>query len=231
MLRAVLFFISIVAIFFGTFVNAQTYSQSFVAGTTYGVTSPQYTGWASFRNSLPDAAVTKITVSGSLDTIGRSCTDASVAQQIADALRTRTYNAFSCDGFTWRTASCSEAPGTPNDIELSVGAAGGCGCETVGYVLSPAILNEYWGGVNSSICGSNVTQTMTVAVISAAPEIEISSSAGAVIADAGIDAQGIEPTGTAKTVIYTVNNSGTDTLNLTSSPSVINLVQGDSKKM
>ena len=48
------------------------------------------------------------------------------------------------------------------------------------------------------------------------PEIAISSSEGGAVADDNIDLHGAEPAGTAKTVTYTITNSGSDTLNLTS---------------
>ncbi|MGB0798880.1 MAG: choice-of-anchor D domain-containing protein, partial [Planktomarina sp.] len=49
------------------------------------------------------------------------------------------------------------------------------------------------------------------------PEIGISSSEGGGVADGGTDAQGSEPAGTAKTVTYTITNTGTTALTLTGS--------------
>ncbi len=51
------------------------------------------------------------------------------------------------------------------------------------------------------------------------PEIAVSSSEGGTVADAGSDAQGSEPAGTAKTVTYTVSNTGTDDLTLATASS------------
>ena len=45
-------------------------------------------------------------------------------------------------------------------------------------------------------------------------EIDVSSSEGGAVADGGTDAQGTEPAGTAKTVTYTVNNTGLSNLTL-----------------
>ena len=52
------------------------------------------------------------------------------------------------------------------------------------------------------------------------PEIDISSSEGGAVTDGGTDAQGTEPAGTAKTVTYTIENEGTDTLELTGVPAI-----------
>ncbi|MDJ1009658.1 MAG: Ig-like domain-containing protein [Paracoccaceae bacterium] len=57
---------------------------------------------------------------------------------------------------------------------------------------------------------------------SVAPEISIASSESGDVSDGGTDPQGTEPSGVAKTVTYTVTNSGTDTLTLGGTPSVAN---------
>ncbi|MEM8651481.1 MAG: choice-of-anchor D domain-containing protein, partial [Pseudomonadota bacterium] len=56
------------------------------------------------------------------------------------------------------------------------------------------------------------------------PEIDVSSSESGAVADGGTDAQGSEPAGVAKTVTYTINNTGTDTLTLSGTPTTSNPV-------
>lgn len=56
-----------------------------------------------------------------------------------------------------------------------------------------------------------------------APEIGVSSSEGGSISDGGTDAHSSAAFGTPRTVTYTINNSGTGTLTLPSSPTVGNL--------
>ena len=67
---------------------AQTYSETFTQFTVYSAGSSQFDNWATFRASLPMSGVNSITVSGSNDTVGRSCTDPVKAQTIADTMRT-----------------------------------------------------------------------------------------------------------------------------------------------
>ncbi|SMX22886.1 Ig-like domain-containing protein [Boseongicola aestuarii] len=62
-----------------------------------------------------------------------------------------------------------------------------------------------------------------VVTLPVAPEIEISASeSGGPVADGGSDPQGLEPSGVAKTVTYTVMNTGTNTLTLGGTPTVSN---------
>ncbi|MEM7215941.1 MAG: DUF1573 domain-containing protein, partial [Pseudomonadota bacterium] len=55
------------------------------------------------------------------------------------------------------------------------------------------------------------------------PEIDVSSSLNGAIADGGTDAQGAQIAGAAVTLTYTINNTGTDTLNITGTPTTANL--------
>ncbi len=150
-----------------------TYSEQFVQGAIYSAdpVSRQYDNWFSFRASLPDSGVTAITVKGSRDSVGRTCSDPVSAQQIADAMRagadvpSGTTLSLDCDGFTWNTGSCSIFPLTPNDLELNVGpSVSMCECTSnTHYTLRPGILNFNWGGIAGSTCVAP-TQTMTVVV-------------------------------------------------------------------
>ena len=58
-------------------------------------------------------------------------------------------------------------------------------------------------------------------------EIDVSSSEGGAVADGGTDAQGSEVAGTPKTVTYTIENEGTDTLELTGAPTASGLTNVD----
>ncbi len=141
------------------------YSHEFVNGVTYCPGDPQYDDWRSYRASLPTSGVTSITVSGSQDPVGRTCSDPAVAQQIVDAMRTQTTLTVECGGNIWRVNSgggCQTGCALPdNDLVLSVGG-GICGCGST-YVLRPGIGNENWGGITGSSCFSP-TQTMTVTI-------------------------------------------------------------------
>ena len=68
--------------------------------------------------------------------------------------------------------------------------------------------------------GGNLSLAEVQVFGSRSPEIDITSSESGAVADGDTDAQGTEPAGTAKTVTYTVDNTGTDTLTLTGTPTV-----------
>ena len=53
----------------------QTYSELFEQGVPYPSGSSQYDNWLSFRASLPTSGVASITLNGSRDTVGRTCSD------------------------------------------------------------------------------------------------------------------------------------------------------------
>lgn len=55
-----------------------------------------------------------------------------------------------------------------------------------------------------------------------APEIAIDSTESGSVLDGGTDGQGVETSGVAQTVTYTVTNTGTDTLTLAGTPTVSN---------
>jgi hypothetical protein len=159
-----------------------TYSHEFIGGTIYRTGSAQFEDWLSFRASLPDADVTSITVSGSLDPVGRTCSDPVKAQLIADAMflgASEVGNAtitqtLECDGFFWNTGACSIGFTNENNLELNVGPnIHMCFCELESginnnYTVRPGIadtsgVSSSWGGITGPTCEAP-TQTMTVTI-------------------------------------------------------------------
>ncbi len=135
--------------------NAQviTYSQSFTGGATSGIATPQGIAWTSFCASLPSSGCLGFTIKGSNDLVGISCTNAAIAQSIADAMRTNIFYSGSSDGQTW-----SVGFGCGGGVEIT--NTGTCSCNP-GYTVRPNIGNSNWGGINGATCGAP-TQTMTV---------------------------------------------------------------------
>ena len=159
-----------------TIVAAAQYSEQFISGHAYRAGETQYDNWISFRASLPTSGVNSITVRGSRDTTGRSCTDPVKAQQIADAMRAGTSKpgislSLSCDGFKWNTSSCSNTPFNEADLSLTVGPGSHpCDCSKSNYIIRPGIAGEYlplsssnWGGIAGPTC-SAPSQFMEVVV-------------------------------------------------------------------
>jgi hypothetical protein len=129
------------------------YIDHFPNGTILA-TAPQCTDWNGWRTALPTSRLLSLTMWGTEDNAGVSCTDPTTVQAIADALRTNTAGSWSCDGRTWRTGNCGSG------IELS--AMGSiCSCPDPGYIARPCINNNNWGGMSTDTCGAP-TQDMGV---------------------------------------------------------------------
>ena len=148
------------------------YSHEFENGVVYAEGTPQYDDWISFRASLPTQDVDSITLSGSRDPVGRTCTIPGAAQQIADALRDTgagmlpsetIFASVDCDGFLWRVIACDFVPNNvmlkPLDGDDNLSP---CSCEAE-YALGPGITDGDWGGIDGPIC-SAPSQTITVTV-------------------------------------------------------------------
>ncbi len=151
------------------------YSNQFVGGTTYCSGDPQFDDWLSFRAGLPAGGVFSITVSGSQDPTGITCSDPAAAQQLANAMRDSVTTSVSCAGNTWEINAglCLTGCATSeNALEISVNS-GNCGCSGP-YSVRPGIGNSNWGGIAGTSCGAQ-TQTMTVAVQANAPTIPTAS--------------------------------------------------------
>ncbi|HSQ67678.1 MAG TPA: hypothetical protein VLM85_30920 [Polyangiaceae bacterium] len=135
----------------GACASAITFSQSFTQNVT---ATTQCTAWNTFRSTLT-GTYSSITLSGSNDPTGRTCTGAT-ANTLCQALHNNTpVSAVSCGGYTWATGTCG------GGIELSADGTI-CVCSTPGYCTRPCInTNANWGGIATDTC-SAPTQTVTV---------------------------------------------------------------------
>ncbi len=137
--------------------GGSTFSQSFSAGVA---PTTQCTSWDAFRKSLSSTKVySKITVKGSLDAVGVSCSEPGIsgprADAICQALRTGTAIGMPCGSNSW---SVSVGCGGAGVISLVVNL-GGCACET-GFSIHPCSNSANWGGIGAT-CGAP-SQTLTV---------------------------------------------------------------------
>ncbi len=132
-----------------------SYSENFTAGTLSS-SSSQCTSWKDFTASLTEN-YSSITIRGSLDPDGVTCTGAS-ANTLCQALRSGQNSAIlSCDGMSW-IANGTYAGGelTSSSVPTNTGS-----CPTSGtYTVRPCINNKNWGGIGRT-CGSN-TQSLSV---------------------------------------------------------------------
>jgi hypothetical protein len=140
----------------GACTTAITFTDSFTTGVT---PSTQCTDWNTFRGKLT-GTYTSITMKGSKDMTGRTCSGAA-ANTLCQALHNgTTVGATSCGGYTWEIGiTCAAMGGSP--VELSADGTL-CACTSpTGYDVRPCIGNLNWGGINGVTC-SAPTQTMTV---------------------------------------------------------------------
>lgn len=118
-----------------------------------GDTCPQWNDW---RAALPTSGLTGMRMYGTFDVAGIECNDPSVAQGLADAIRTNsTYLGF-CDGHDWSV--CDRYTGEVWIDPPSL--CSGSNCPDPGYIYR-ACIGGYPvpGGVNSGTC-SNIPQMM-----------------------------------------------------------------------
>ncbi|MFH1319535.1 MAG: GEVED domain-containing protein [Bacteroidota bacterium] len=148
-------------------VTAQTitYSEMFTSGASYCPGDPQYDNWGIFRSQLDTNALafTKVTIKGTNDPAGLTCTDAAIVKQIAGSIKDGIGGDWTCNALSWHVGVGCSAGGcalVADAIEFNA-TGSDCSCDALGYVLRPCIGNSNWGGVNSTACGAP-TQTMTV---------------------------------------------------------------------
>ena len=100
-----------------------------------------------------------VTLSGTYDTTGITCSDPTVVAALANAIRTATNGEWTCGGHNW--THC----GTRYTGELWIdppSLCSGSNCPNPGYLLRPCCGHSNWGGVNTRTCSSIPTQTMTL---------------------------------------------------------------------
>ncbi|MEW5250955.1 choice-of-anchor D domain-containing protein [Microbulbifer discodermiae] len=118
---------------------------------------------------------------------------------------------------TLMTASASAASNVTIDSVSSMGSASVIPGGTTNFIVqytptAPGAFSFELSFVNND--GDENPYNFTVSGTAPGPEIEVTSSEGGALPDGGTDAQGNEPVGTAKTVTYTVSNTGTDDLTI-----------------
>ena len=148
---------------------------------------------------------------------------------IADITSINLYNRTDCclERGTNYHVFVSDVPFNSTTVAGSQAQPGVLDLFDAGTIASPTILSVNRTGrfVRVQISTTNAFSLAEVEVFGTrAPEINLSSSENAIVSDAGSDAQGIQPAGIAKIVTYTINNSGTVSLNITGTPTAANLI-------
>jgi PKD repeat protein len=137
--------------------NSQTvtFNEYFDYNTGYCDGDPQYDNWVSFRAGLDTSSLRfmKITMRGTYDMTGKSCTDKYAVRQICDALYNGYDATINCNGVNWTVGTgCSDYNcGNYSDyIELTLNQYT-CNCGP-SYTIRPGMTSPNWGGINTETC-------------------------------------------------------------------------------
>ena len=133
--------------------GARTYTGSFV--TNVSPPPSACTDWDTWRLGL-GTAYTRVTIRGTFNPVGVSCTSPAVVNALATALRTGTDFNMTCDGHAWSLCGSRYHGELWLDPPMT---CSGANCPT-GYIVRPC-QGSNWGGVNSLTCAAP-SQTMTV---------------------------------------------------------------------
>ncbi len=150
--------------FFCNRLNAQShiYSQTHFNGST---ATAQCAVWDAWRAALTPGLYLKCTMSGTNDPTGITCTDPTIVNQIAAAIKaangtpTGGYTSPVTNGHTWSV--CNRYNGETWIDMPGTTPCNGANCPSPGYIMRPCITNLNWGGVNTATCGAP-TQVMTI---------------------------------------------------------------------
>lgn len=147
-----------------------TYEAYFDYSTGYCPGDTQYDHWVNLITSLDTNSdkYLKMTMRGTYDMTGKTCSDKFAVRQIADALYQGYDASIPCDGAIWKVGTgCSDANcGNKSDyIELTLNQYT-CNCG-ISYTIRPGITSPNWGGINTETCqwgAQNANQYMMLDV-------------------------------------------------------------------
>ena len=117
--------------------------------------SAQCNSWNDFlNNQLVDGSYSSVTMSGTFDPTGVTCSDPAAATQICQALHHGSFASVFCNGHAWNVGQCG---GTVFDLDADI-----CFCDFgSAHAIRPCIFNQNWGGVNTDTCGAP-SQNITI---------------------------------------------------------------------
>jgi len=109
--------------------------------------------WNDFLQNELVGTFSSVSISGTFDPVGVTCSDPAAANQICGAMHTGSFTTVFCDGHSWSVGQCG---GTEVSVDTGVCFCNGGGARTV-----RPCANSIWGGLNTPTCNAP-TQTMTV---------------------------------------------------------------------
>jgi len=130
-------------------VQGTVFSDDFIA---FQSAPAQCSHWNDFLfNQLTGGSYSSVSMSGTFDPTGVTCSDPAAATQICGALHSGGFVSVACNGHLWNVGGCG---GTELSVDVSF-----CSC-SFGRTVRPCT-GEFWGGMNTSTC-DGPSQNMTV---------------------------------------------------------------------
>ena len=133
------------------FAASVVWEDDFTGGVTTG--ADEHTVWDTFVTELSGAGTTNsVTMSGSQDTTGITCSDPTATKQIADLITSHTTGTVACDGHDWHY--CVRFGET---FDFWLDPPSSCSpqnCPSPGYLVRPKQQNLNWGGINGPTCNA-----------------------------------------------------------------------------
>ena len=156
--------------------TSELYCEQFVQGQAASPAVEQ--AWDTFQASLT-GTYSQVTISGSLDSTGVTCSDPVAVNQLANALNTNAAVSVECNGRTWN----NKYGGTSFEFNSNpLGNTSVGSCPNPGYVVRPKIGNHNWGGSGGRTCGA-ADQTLLVEFIKAPPSSSPSKEVSCTFSD------------------------------------------------
>jgi PKD repeat protein len=168
-MRKLFLLLPIILILFSSNLYAQvtgiiTFSDTFSNGITYCPSNSQYSNWGNFRSKLDTSSfkLLKVTMRGTYDVSGRTCSDSFAVRRLAARLKNPINGvdlSIKCGSYTWVVAglgNCISGGSCANladNVGVSAdGSSGACNCLSPSYQMRPIVGNSNWGGINTSSC-------------------------------------------------------------------------------
>lgn len=132
-----------------------------------GATTAAKLAWDCFLASLTGTTYSQVTISGSEDPTGVTCSDPTVVAQLAIALNTNAAVSVQCNSRSWNTGICSGSSLEFNSV--LPGETGVCSNYCRGSVVRPGVgganpYNPNWGGTGDGPGTACVAVTQTIRV-------------------------------------------------------------------
>ncbi len=146
----------------GMCLTGSVWEESFTQGM---IPSAQCNSYQSFLTALPAPPYAEITLYGSNDPQGITCSFPKAIRLIVEGLQADTEFHVTCDGHVWSHCKRSHTTGS----ELWIDAPAMCdnnNCPDPGYIIRPCTTSQFlFGGINTGTCSSSPDQSIGLRIL------------------------------------------------------------------